>query len=223
MKTYRDHYFKKAKQENYPARSVYKLEEIEKQSRLFFPGATVLDLGACPGSWTLYAAKRVGEKGRVLAIDLNPAGTAFSGNVTYLTGDMLDPAPEIVEAFSTLGPFDLVLSDMAPKTTGIKFTDQARSLELCEAALSVAVSRLKPGGAFVVKIFQGPDAPAFQKGLRDFFDKVRVAKPKSSRAESKEIFYVATGFHPPTAELPEPDPPPLPPVGTAATDGTDAE
>lgn len=215
MKTYRDHYFKKAKQENYPARSVYKLEEIEKSSRLLSPGAAVLDLGACPGSWTLYAASRVGPSGRVLAIDLNPAGTAFPPHVTYLTGDMLDPAPEILEAFSRLGPFDVVLSDMAPKTTGIKFTDQARSLELCEAALAVAVARLKPGGAFVVKIFQGPDAPAYLKALRDAFDKVRVAKPKSSRAESKEIFYVATGFRP-RAELPEPDPPPLPdPEGTA--------
>ncbi|WP_300160384.1 RlmE family RNA methyltransferase [Solidesulfovibrio sp.] len=216
MKTYRDHYFKKAKQDNYPARSVYKLEEIEKASRLLFPGAAVLDLGACPGSWTLYAAKRVGPSGRVLGIDLNPAGTAFPGHVTYLTGDMLDPAPEIGEAFSRLGPFDVVLSDMAPKTTGVKFTDQARSLELCEAALSVARMRLKTGGAFVVKIFQGPDAPAYLQGLRGHFDKVRVAKPKSSRAESKEIFYVATGFRPRPAELPEPDPPPLPDADGAA-------
>lgn len=210
MKTYRDHYFKKAKQENYPARSVYKLQEIEKQSRLLAPGAAVLDLGACPGSWTLYAANKVGASGRVLSIDLNPGETAFPGNVTYLTGDMLEPGLDILRAFERLGPFDVVLSDMAPKTTGHKFTDQARSLELCEAALGVALDRLKPGGAFVVKIFQGPDAPAFQKGLRTWFEKVRVAKPKSSRAESKEIFYVATGFRPPATEHPDPDPPPLP-------------
>ncbi len=216
MKTYRDHYFKKAKQENYPARSVYKLEEIEKQSRLLFPDAAVLDLGACPGSWTLYAAGRVGPAGRVLAIDLNPAGTAFPGNVTYLLGDMLDPGPDIREAFARLGPFDVVLSDMAPKTTGVKFTDQARSLELAEAALSVAFSRLKPGGAFVVKVFQGPDSPAYQQGLRRYFDKVRVAKPKSSRAESKEIFYVATGFCAPVGQPEDPAPPPLPPSGPAA-------
>lgn len=194
MKIYRDHYFNKAKQENYPARSVYKLQEIEKQSRLLTPGARILDLGACPGSWTLYAAKKVGPTGRVLGIDLNPERTEFPDNVTYLIGDMLEPGPDILEAFAALGPFDVVLSDMAPSTTGIKFTDQARSLELAEAALSVAVARLKPGGGFVVKIFQGPDAPAYLKGLRDFFDKVRVVKPKSSRAESKEIFYVATGF-----------------------------
>ncbi len=217
MKTYRDHYFKKAKQDNYPARSVYKLEEIEKQSRLIFSGAAVLDLGACPGSWTLYAAQRTGPGGRVLGIDLNPPGTAFPGNVTYLTGDMLDPGPEILEAFASFGPFDVVLSDMAPKTTGVKFTDQARSLELAEAALSVAVARLKPGGAFVVKIFQGPDSPAYQKGLRDYFEKVRVAKPKSSRPESKEVFYVATGFFAPVGQPEDPAPPPLPPLGQ--TDG----
>jgi len=215
MKTYRDHYFKKAKQENYPARSVYKLQEIEKQAHLFFRGAAVLDLGACPGSWTLFAAERVGPEGRVLAIDLNPAGTAFSGQVTYLTGDMLEPGPDIREAFDRLGPFDVVISDMAPKTTGHKFTDQARSLELCEAALGVAVSRLKRGGAFVVKIFQGPDAPAYLIGLKAFFAAVRVAKPKSSRAESKEIFYVGTGFLGAPAVAPE-GVSPLPPDGPTA-------
>lgn len=218
MKTYRDHYFNKAKQENYPARSVYKLKEIEKQSRLLVPGAAVLDLGACPGSWSLYAAERVGPQGRVLAIDLKPAGTAFSGNVTYLTGDMLDPGPDILEAFAKYGPFDVVLSDMAPNTIGHKFTDQARSFELCEAALSVAVARLKPGGSFVVKIFQGPDFQAYQKGLRLYFSKVRVAKPKSSRPESKEIFFVATGFHAPVGQPDDPAPSPLPPGEATAAE-----
>lgn len=218
MKTYRDHYFKKAKQENYPARSVYKLQEIEKQSHLFSRGAAVLDLGACPGSWTLFAAERVGPGGKVLAIDLNPAGTAFPNHVTYLTGDMLDPGPDIREAFERLGPFDVVISDMAPKTTGHKFTDQARSLELCEAALGVAVSRLKRGGAFVVKIFQGPDAPAYLAGLKKYFASVRVAKPKSSRAESKEIFYVGTGFTGIPEEAAAGGGPPLPPDAPTAKD-----
>lgn len=218
MKTYRDHYFNKAKQDNYPARSVYKLQEIEKQSRLLAPGASVLDLGACPGSWTLFAAQRVGPTGRVLSIDLNPVDTAFPGNVTYLLGDMLDPGPDILDAFARFGPFDVVLSDMAPKTIGHKFTDQARSFELCEAALSVAVARLKPGGAFVVKIFQGPDFQAYQKGLRLSFAKVRVVKPKSSRPESKEIFFVATGFHAPVGQPDDPAPSPLPPGTATATD-----
>lgn len=210
MKTYRDHYFKKAKQENYPARSVYKLQEIEKQSRLFFPGAKVLDLGACPGSWTLWAAERVGARGQVLAIDLNPAGTAFPGHVTYLLGDLLDPEPDIREALARLGPFDVVLSDMAPKTTGHKFTDQVRSLELCQAALGVARKRLKPGGALVVKIFQGPDAPAYLAELKTCFASVRVVKPKSSRSESKEIFYVGIGFAGPPPDPGPGDTSPLP-------------
>jgi 23S rRNA (uridine2552-2'-O)-methyltransferase len=216
MKIYRDHYFLKAKQENYPARSVYKLQEIEKQSRLLVPGASVLDLGACPGSWSLYAAKKVGPRGRVLAIDLNPAGTAFPDNVTYLEGDMLEPGPDILEAFARFGPFDVVLSDMAPSTTGIKFTDQCRSLELAEAALAVANERLKPGGGFVVKVFQGPDSPAYQKMLRKYFTTVRLAKPKSSRAESKEVFYVGTGFIAPIGQPDDPAPPPLPPTDPAA-------
>jgi 23S rRNA (uridine2552-2'-O)-methyltransferase len=218
MKTYRDHYFKKAKQENYPARSIYKLQEIEKQSHLFFTGAAVLDLGACPGSWTLFAAERVGPKGHVLAIDLNPADTAFPNHVTYLIADMLDSGPDIQEAFERLGPFDIVLSDMAPKTTGHKFTDQARSLELCEAALGVAFSRLKPGGAFVVKIFQGPDAPAYLTGLKKYFASVRVAKPKSSRAESKEIFYVGTGFSGSRQDAAAGGGSPLPPAVPTAKD-----
>ena len=218
MKTYRDHYFNKAKQENYPARSVYKLKEIEKQSRLLVSGAAVLDLGACPGSWSMYASERVGPAGRVLAIDLKPAGTAFAANVTYMIGDMLEPGPDILEAFAKFGPFDVVLSDMAPNTIGHKFTDQARSFELCEAALSVAVARLKPGGSFVVKIFQGPDFQAYQKGLRLYFTKVRVAKPKSSRPESKEIFFVATGFHAPVGQPDDPAPSPLPPGDAPGTD-----
>lgn len=218
MKTYRDHYFNKAKQDNYPARSVYKLQEIEKQSRLLVPGAAVLDLGACPGSWSLFAANRIGPAGRLLAIDLKPAGTAFPGNVTYLVGDMLEPGPDILAAFAQFGPFDVVLSDMAPSTIGHKFTDQARSHELCEAALSVAAQRLKPGGSFVVKIFQGPDFQAYQKTLRQYFTKVRVAKPKSSRPESKEIFFVATGFHAPVGQPDDPAPSPLPPGEAPSAD-----
>jgi 23S rRNA (uridine2552-2'-O)-methyltransferase len=218
MKTYRDHYFKKAKQENYPARSVYKLQEIEKQSRFLVPGASVLDLGACPGSWTLFAAERVGPRGHVLAIDLEPAGAAFPVHVTYLIGDMLDPAPDVAEAFDRRGPFDVVLSDMAPKTTGIKFTDQARSLELAESALAVAVARLKPGGSFVVKIFQGPDAPVFLAGLKAYFGSVRVAKPKSSRSESKEIFFVGTRFVGAAPATARDGRAPLPPDGPTAKD-----
>ncbi len=190
MKKYRDHYFNRAKQENYPARSVYKLQEIEKQFSLFRPGQTVIDLGAAPGSWTLYASKKVGDKGRVLAVDLNEAGISLPGNVIFFQDDAFEPGPELSKAIEEHAPFDLVISDMAPKTTGIKFTDQARSLELCERALEVADVWLKPGGHLVVKIFQGPDVKAFTDSLRPRFAKVKTFKPKSSRAESKEIFII---------------------------------
>ncbi len=190
MKKYRDHYFNRAKQDNYPARSVYKLQEIEKQFSLFRPGQTVVDLGAAPGSWTLFASKKVGEKGRVLAVDLQEAGISFPGNVSFFQDDAFAPGPAFSEALEEAAPLDLVLSDMAPKTTGVKFTDQCRSLELCERALEVADMHLKKGGHFVVKIFQGPDVKPYTDSLRSRFGKVKTFKPKSSRAESKEIFIV---------------------------------
>jgi 23S rRNA (uridine2552-2'-O)-methyltransferase len=198
MKKYRDHYFKRAKQENYPARSVYKLQEMDKSFQLLRPGQKVLDLGASPGSWTLYAAKRVGDKGRVLGVDLNPANTAFPPQVTFLQEDVFDRSPEFQELLDTWAPFDHVVSDMAPKTSGIKFKDQALSLELVEEAFALATTCLAAGGCFVVKIFEGPDVHGFTQGLRPWFARVKTFKPKSSRSESKEIFIVGTGFKPKT-------------------------
>lgn len=197
MKQYRDHYFKKAKQDNYPARSVYKLQEIEKRFKIFRPGQSVLDLGAAPGSWTLWAARKVGPKGRVIGIDIQDTQTTFAENTTFLKADAFEDSPELLAAMEGVAPFDLVISDMAPKTTGVKFADQARSLELCERAMEVARARLKSGGHFVVKIFEGPDVKAYTDGLRPHFGKVRTFKPKSSRAESKEMFIIGLGFRGP--------------------------
>jgi 23S rRNA (uridine2552-2'-O)-methyltransferase len=194
MKQYRDHYFKRAKAENYPARSVYKLDELDAKFGLLKNGMKVLDLGAAPGSWTLFAAKKIGERGRVLALDIQETAQEFPANVHFLVHDAFEDSPELEELMRPLLPFDLVMSDMAPRTTGHKFTDQARSLELCERARDVAERRLKPGGDFVVKIFEGPDSKAFQDSLRVLFDAVKVFKPKSSRQESKEIFIAGLGF-----------------------------
>lgn len=194
MKQYQDHYFKRAKAENYPARSVYKLQEMDQKFHLLSPGMKVLDLGAAPGSWTLFAAKRVGQGGRVLALDIQTTDQEFPENVTFLVHDAFEDSPELLALMEPLMPFDFVMSDMAPRTTGHKFTDQARSLELCERARDVALRRLKPGGNFVAKIFEGPDAKGFQESLRPYFDKVRGFKPKSSRAESKETFILGLGF-----------------------------
>ena len=194
MKKYRDHYFLKAKQENYPARSVYKLQEIDKRFSLFKSGQKILDLGAAPGSWTLWAAERVGPSGRLLGVDIQETRTGFPVNVRFLCRDVFSDDPNLMAALAELAPFDVVMSDMAPSTTGIKFTDQARSLELCERARDLALNRLKPGGHFVAKIFEGPDVKGFTDGLRPLFESVKGFKPKSSRSESKEIFVVALGF-----------------------------
>ena len=194
MKKYQDYYFKRAKQENYPARSVYKLKEMEKSFRLFRPGQNVLELGASPGSWTLFAAERVGAKGRVLAVDLNPANTSFPPQVTFLEEDVFNRSEMFQALLDEQAPFDVVMSDMAPKTSGIKFKDQALSLELVEEALALARTCLIKGGSFIVKIFEGPDVHAYTMGLRSLFDKVKTFKPKSSRAESKEIFILGLGF-----------------------------
>lgn len=194
MKKIQDHYFKRAKQENYPARSIYKLQEMDSNFKLFKPGQKVLDLGATPGSWTLYAAKKVGPTGRVLGVDINPTDTPFPENVTFLVGDALEPGPEFRELLESMKPFNLVISDMAPRTTGARITDQSRSLELVEQALALAGTCLIHGGHFIAKVFMGPDVKPFMDSMRGAFEKVKTAKPKSSRSESFELFIVGLGF-----------------------------
>jgi len=194
MKNYRDHYFKKAKQDNYPARSVYKLQELDAKFRLLRPGQKVLDLGAAPGSWTLFAAERVGPSGRVLAADLQATSQGFPANVTFRQENVFERSPGFAAELDAWRPFDLVLSDMAPSTTGHRGTDQARSMALAEEALALAAVSLVKGGHFVVKIFQGPDEQAFLGQMRIQFDQVKSFKPKSSRSESKEMFCVGLGF-----------------------------
>ena len=194
MKEYRDHYFLKAKRENYPARSVYKLKELDAKVRLLKPGMRVLDLGAAPGSWSLGAAEKVGAKGLVLACDIQSTETAFPPQVLFMQEDVFQRSAAFEARLLELGPFDLVISDMAPRTTGTRFTDQARSLELAQEALTVACLHLKQGGNFVVKIFMGPDVQELLAPMRKAFGTVKSFKPKSSRAESKETFFTALGF-----------------------------
>jgi 23S rRNA (uridine2552-2'-O)-methyltransferase len=196
MKTYRDHYFLKAKRQNYPARSVYKLKEMDAKFKLFKPGMKVLDLGAAPGSWSLAASERVGPSGSVLACDIQETATGFPANVRFLVADVFALSEAFEEALATLAPFDVVMSDMAPETTGTRCTDQARSYDLCCEALNVAKRCLKPGASFVVKVFMGPDVREFLAAMRGHFASVKGFKPKSSRAESKETFYVGLGFTP---------------------------
>ncbi len=186
----KDHYFKKAKKENFAARSVFKLEEIDQRYRILKEGQTVLDLGASPGSWSQYASKKVGAQGRVLGVDLSPV-TVSMPNATFIQADLRDLNLE--QVFVEHGfepPFDLVLSDMAPKTTGIRMTDQARSLELCELALDVARRFLKPHGHFVCKLFHSDDFTKLRDEIKKSFEKFEAVKPDSTRKISKEIFLV---------------------------------
>lgn len=193
MKTYRDHFFQKAKQDNYPARSVYKLKEADKRFGLLRTGQRVLDLGASPGSWSLYAAQKIGASGRLLAMDLNPLGIELPAQGVFLQGDAFDEAGEARQMMAEYGPFDVVLSDMAPKTTGVKFADQAKSLDLAFQALAICRECLIKGGTFLVKFFEAQEAKGLLEEMRKEFGRAQGFKPKSSRAESKEMFYIAMG------------------------------
>lgn len=194
MKKYRDYYFLKAKQENYPARSVYKLKEIAKRFPVFKPGMRVLDLGAAPGSWSLGAAELIGPKGSVLGADIQDTDTSFPGTVTFMREDVFNRSEAFVAELAARAPFHVVMSDMAPRTTGHRGTDQARSAALCEEALDVARRYLISGGSFIVKVFMGPDVKALQEAMRQSFAAVKSFKPKSSRSESIETFYIGLGF-----------------------------
>ena len=194
MKKYQDHFSKQARKDNYPARSVYKLKEMDKKFKLLGPGQNVLDLGAAPGSWSLYLALKVGVKGRVLAVDLNVPDITFPEQVNFVQGDVFDNDSLAAKEIRDNAPFDLVLSDMAPRTTGVKFTDQARSFNLAMEALNIAGRFLMAKGGFAVKILEGPDIQELQREMKSVFNKVKHFKPRSSRAESKEIFLVGMDF-----------------------------
>lgn len=185
-----DHFGERAKREGYPARSVYKLQEIDRRVQLLRRGQRVLDLGASPGSWTQYAAKRVEREGKVVGIDLNPARIALPPHVTFQARDIFE-----LDAQVELGPgcFDVVLSDMAPHTSGQRHRDQFGSYELYMRALEIASLVLVTGGSFVGKIFQGPDVEAARAATRQHFKTVRFIKPEASRSESYEVFLI--GLH----------------------------
>jgi 23S rRNA (uridine2552-2'-O)-methyltransferase len=192
-----DPYVQRSKKEGYRSRAAYKLIEIDDRDRILAPGAVVVDLGAAPGGWTQVSVKRAGPKGRVVAIDLlemEPVAGA-----TFLRGDFAGPAGlAAVEAALAGARVDAVLSDMSPNISGIAITDQARSMALAELARDFALAHLKPGGAFLVKLFQGAGYEEFHRSLRAAFAKVVVRKPDASRGESAELYLLARGVrHPP--------------------------
>ena len=192
----KDYYFHKAKEDNFAARSIYKLEEIDAKFRLIKPGFKILDLGAAPGSWSQYASKKVGTKGRVLGIDLQPIKITLP-NAAFLEADINDiDWEEVFTEYEMTPPFDIVMSDMAPRTTGIKITDQARSMQLCEMALEVGIKYLKPNGHFIVKFFHSEDFEDLRNMIRKNFSKCEILRPKSTRKESKEIFLIGISYKP---------------------------
>jgi len=187
-----DPYFQQAKQDGYRARSAYKLIQIQTKFRVLRRGHVVLDLGAAPGSWSQVAAKQVGTEGRVIAVDLQ-AIEPIPG-VTALQGDMTSPEiqRQVVELAG--GPVDVVLSDAAPNTSGIRLRDHAFSVALVVAGLDIARRTLKEGGHYVAKVFEGEDLPQLIADLRTSFDTVKPFYPEATRREGYEVFLVCKRF-----------------------------
>lgn len=186
-----DYYARRAKKERFPARSVYKLSEIQKKYQVLKPGYKVLDLGCAPGSWLRYAAEAVGESGCVIGVDPKGADVALSDNMFIFQQDINDLS---FEAWQVIDQgVDAVLSDMAPSTTGRRDVDAARSEQLCDMALYAADRALRPGGAFVCKIFQGSGFKAFSEAVRMRFANMKIFKPESCRKDSREIYIIGTG------------------------------
>ncbi|MFO1420176.1 MAG: 23S rRNA (uridine(2552)-2'-O)-methyltransferase RlmE [Candidatus Competibacteraceae bacterium] len=188
-----DEYVKRAQQEGYRSRAVYKLLEIDEKDRLLRPGMTVVDLGAAPGGWSQLAARLVGGQGAVVALDLLPMEPM--PGVEFVEGDFREVAV-LERLLDVLGgrPVDLVLSDMAPNASGIKAVDQPRGMYLAELALDFSRRCLRPGGDFLVKVFQGEGFDAFLKDLRAAFVSIASRKPRASRARSAEQYLLARNY-----------------------------
>lgn len=188
-----DQYVQKAQKLGLRSRAVFKLEAIQEKDRLIKPGMTVVDLGAAPGGWSQLSADLVGQKGQVIACDIL-AMDPLAG-VDFLQGDFREEA--VLDALlNRIGGnnVDIVMSDMAPNMSGNPSVDQARSMYLCELALDMCHSVLKPNGAFVIKVFQGEGFDEFYRNVKSAFKVIKTRKPDSSRARSREVYLVATGY-----------------------------
>ncbi len=194
----KDRYFHAAKEQGFRARSAFKIEEILRRQKLLGKGGAVLDLGAAPGGFLQVLAEVVGPRGVAVGVDIVEIRGLGKPWVRTAVLDLL--APDALDRIRELHPgrFDLVTSDMAPKTIGVKVTDEARSLELARMALAVACETLKLGGAFVVKVFMGGDFPIFQKEMRARFAKVDVVRPEATRERSFEVYVVGRDFKGPS-------------------------
>ena len=188
-----DEFVKRSQKEGYRSRAVYKLEEIDQKDHLLKPGMTLIDLGAAPGGWSQYAARKLKGQGRIIALDILPMEAL--PEVEFLQGDFLDN--EVFEQLLTmLGEDrpDLVISDMAPNMSGMNAVDIPRAMYMAELALDLALRVLKPGGGLLVKVFQGEGFDEYLQQLRQHFNRVVMRKPRASRSRSREIYALASGF-----------------------------
>jgi len=190
-----DSYYKKAKQEGYRSRAAYKLLELQQRFRLMRPGDVVVDLGAAPGGWLQVAAKFVGQSGKVIGIDLQPIERLREPNIIFFQGDIT--SPEISKKISELvdGKVHCVLSDLAPRLSGIRDADAARCLELNRTALTVANALLRPGGSFLAKGFVNQELHTFTLELKQHFHSVQRTRPEATRQGSSEFYFFAKDFH----------------------------
>ena len=190
-----DSYYKKAKQEGYRSRAAYKLLELQQRFRLMRPGDVVVDLGAAPGGWLQVAAKFVGQSGKVIGIDLQPIDTLREPNIIFFQGDIR--SPEILKKIPELvhDKADCVLSDLAPRLSGIRDADAARCLELNRTALTVAAALLRPGGSFLAKGFVNQELHTFTLELKQHFHSVQRTRPEATRQGSSEFYFFAKAFH----------------------------
>lgn len=181
-----------ARKEGYPARSVYKLKEIDEKCRIIKRNDRVLDLGSSPGSWLLYLSEKVGNKGRVVGIDIEELKISIKNNALFYKHDVLNLTDN---EFKQIGaPFDAVVADLSPKTTGVVFTDVGKSLELAETAFEIAKKVLKKGGNFVCKLFEGEDTDYFVREVENLFESLKRFRPRAVIKRSKEFYIVAKGY-----------------------------
>jgi 23S rRNA (uridine2552-2'-O)-methyltransferase len=188
-----DEYVRRSQQDGYRSRAIYKLMEIDKKDCLVKSGMRIIDLGAAPGGWSEYCVKKMGKKGTMIALDILPM-EPIEG-VLIIEGDFReDTVFDALMAVMDNNKADLVISDMAPNITGMGSVDMPRAYYLCELALDLARQALNPGGGFLVKLFQGEGFEAYNKELKSSFSKVVMRKPRASRARSREVYALASGF-----------------------------
>lgn len=190
----KDHYYRRAKAAGYRSRAAYKLLDLARRHRLIRPGDHVLDLGAWPGGWVQVAAELAGPQGRVIGVDLVPIAPLALPGLVLLQGDVREPSTVDRIVQEAGGRIDVVLSDMAPKLSGVRATDEARSAELVSTALAIAHRLLRSGGRFLAKAFMGSEVDRLQVEMRDAFAEVKRAHSAASRSGSAEIYLVGIGF-----------------------------